>query len=74
MLPQSACMSAFQAAWVSDHGGEGGGRGEGEQVKARGRGGSKAMAVVAVGEQGGRDGRGVHCGGRAVTPCGSRRE
>jgi len=29
-------MIAFQAAWVSDHGGEGGGRGEGELTKVRG--------------------------------------
>ena len=58
VLPQSACMSAFQAAWVSDHGGEGGSRGEGESVKARWRGRSKAKAVVAVPvvneQQGGR--------------------
>ena len=58
-MPQSACMIAFQAAWVSDHGGEGGGRWEGELTKARvlrgeGRAGAgvaarvKTMAAVAT--------------------------
>ena len=34
-MPHSACMSAFHAAWVSDHGGEGRGREEGESMKVR---------------------------------------
>ena len=36
-MPQSACMSAFHSAWVSDHGGEGNGRGEGELANVKGR-------------------------------------
>jgi hypothetical protein len=47
-LPQRACMIAFQAAWVSDHGGEGGGRWEGELTKARVRGEGRAGAGVAA--------------------------
>ena len=47
-MPQSACRSAFQAAWVSDHGGEGGERGEGELTKARARGEERAGAGVAA--------------------------
>ena len=31
VLPQSACMSAFHAAWVSDHGGEGRGAAAGAE-------------------------------------------
>ena len=37
VLPQRACMIAFQAAWVSDHGGEGGGRGEGGPMEENAR-------------------------------------
>ena len=52
VLPQSACMSAFHAAWVSDQGGEGEGRGEGgletELAKARGRAMASPRPVTGV--------------------------
>ena len=51
-MPQSACISAFHWAWVSDHGGEGGGVRAVELMKARARGADRererTMAVVTV--------------------------
>ena len=67
-MPQSACMSAFHWAWVSDHGGDDG-RGRGELKRARARPGASQWLEFGTAESPSSDAEVARLAESAIAVC-----